>query len=89
MKQIKDARGYAYDLVDNGFVSEETMLTACLHYMSQDEVLDMLEKNEMILEEDEEDDDPEDCFDYELEAEVFADAMKEAYYNFMRARDGA
>lgn len=84
---MKDARGYAYDLVDNGIVSEETMITACLQYMSQDEVLHMLEVNEMLPEDEE--DNPEDCFDYELEAEVFGDAMKEAYYNFMKARDGS
>lgn len=86
---MKDARGYAYDLVDNQIVSEEAMITACLQYMTQEEVLHMLEANEMILDEEDEEDNPEDCFDYELEAEVFADAMKEAYYNFMKARDGS
>ena len=36
----------ALELVEMGMVSAESMLVACLKYMSQDDVKDMLEANE-------------------------------------------
>lgn len=43
----KDPRSFALELVDNGFVSAESLLTAALMYMSTDEVRDMLDSNEL------------------------------------------
>ena len=54
-----DYRDRAIELVDDGMVDPMMMLTACLTYMSQDEVKDMLTINE-LLDEDEDEDDFED-----------------------------
>ena len=40
-------RDVALELVDNGMVSAEQMLTMALKYMSQDDVEDMLDCNEL------------------------------------------
>ena len=48
-----DYRDKAYELVEDGLVSADTMITACLKYMSQDEVKDMLHHNELLIDEDE------------------------------------
>ena len=53
------ARDEALDLVENGIVSAEAMLTMCLKYMSTDDVADMLDCNELssrFADEDDEDD---------------------------------
>jgi len=44
---MTDFRDQAVELVENGMVDSMMMLTACLKYMSQEEVADMLEINEM------------------------------------------
>ena len=69
-----DPRSFALELVENGFVSAESLLTAALVYMSSDEVRDMLDANELSprFEEDYNDDedadeeerDPMDDFNY-------------------------
>ena len=40
-------RDYAVELVENGLVSTDTIITACLKYMSHDDVRDMLDCNEL------------------------------------------
>ena len=42
-----DSRDQALEMVDEGLVSAESMLTMCLKYMSQDDVEDMLDCNEL------------------------------------------
>jgi len=57
MKRKPDARDKALELVEEGIVSAENMLTMCLKFMSTDEVEDMLDTNELserFLEEEEE-----------------------------------
>ena len=51
-----DYRDFAIELTEEMNLSEKDMLVACLKYMSQDDVKDMLEANEypMSCEEDEE-----------------------------------
>ena len=54
-------RDVALELVDNGVVSAEQMLTMALKYMSNDDVEDMLDCNELserFLYEDEDDGQP-------------------------------
>jgi len=46
-KHIPNARDEALELVENGFVSAEDLLTMCLKYMSTDDVADMLDTNEL------------------------------------------
>ena len=47
MKYDTDSRNTALELVDNGMVTAQEMLTMCLKYMSTDEVSDMLDTNEL------------------------------------------
>jgi hypothetical protein len=42
-----NSRDEALELVENGVVSAEAMLTMCLKYMSTDDVEDMLDCNEL------------------------------------------
>jgi hypothetical protein len=42
-----NSRDEALELVENGMVTAEAMLTMCLKYMSTDEVEDMLDSNEL------------------------------------------
>ena len=57
------ARDEALDLVENGVVSAENMLTMALKYMSTDDVADMLDCNELSSRFMDEDDDEEDYED--------------------------
>jgi hypothetical protein len=53
-----NSRDEALELVENGVVTAEAMLTMCLKYMSTDDVADMLDCNELsdrFLEDDEPD----------------------------------
>jgi hypothetical protein len=43
-----DYRDEAIELVEDGMVDPMMMLTACLKWMSQDEVRDMLNANELL-----------------------------------------
>lgn len=54
-----DPRGYALELVEEG-VSVDTLLTACLKYLSHDDCRDMLDMNELSPRFDEEADDDDD-----------------------------
>jgi hypothetical protein len=46
-ENMTDFRDQAVELVEDGMVDPMMMLTACLKYMSQEEVADMLDINEM------------------------------------------
>lgn len=39
-----------YEMIENGLVSEEFVITMCLKYMSEDDVKDMMEANEILSE---------------------------------------
>jgi hypothetical protein len=57
---MANARDKALELVEDGMVSAEDMLTMALKYMSTDDVEDMLDTNELsdrFLEEDDYEDD--------------------------------
>ena len=57
MRMAPNARDTALELVENGVVSAEDLLTMALKYMSTDDVEDMLDTNELsdrFLEDDEE-----------------------------------
>jgi hypothetical protein len=47
MTRMENARDKAMELVEDGMVSPENMITMCLKYMSNDEVSDMLDANEL------------------------------------------
>jgi hypothetical protein len=46
------------DMIDEGVIDRDLVITACLKYMSEDDVQDMMEANEFI-EEQYEDDEPD------------------------------
>jgi hypothetical protein len=55
---MANSRDVALELVDNGLVTAEAMLTMCLKYMSTDDVEDMLDCNELserFMDDDEDD----------------------------------
>lgn len=39
-----------YDMVDDGLLSADSVVTMCLKYMSEDDVKDMMECNELLEE---------------------------------------
>ena len=45
------------ELIEDGMLDRDTVIMACVKYMSEDDVKDMMEINEFILEEDEDEDD--------------------------------
>ena len=47
MNRPTNSRDEALELVEEGMVSAEDMLTMCLKYMSTDDVEDMLDCNEL------------------------------------------
>ena len=47
MRRPTDSRDKALELVEEGIVSAEYLLLACLKYMSTDDVEDMLDANEL------------------------------------------
>lgn len=55
------------DMIDEGVIDRDLVITACLKYMSEDDVQDMMEANEFIEEqfEDEEDGQPDEAQEWE------------------------
>jgi hypothetical protein len=79
---MTNARDKALELVENGMVTAEDMLTMALKYMSTDDVEDMLDANE--LSERFEDEDDFDCDDgddgYALSSAGFGTDEDYGYY---------
>jgi len=70
------SRDEALDLIENGTVSAEDMLTMCLKYMSTDDVADMLDCNELSKRfSDEDDGQPS----WEQEWEDFGECYSDEY----------
>tara|TARA_R100000808_G_scaffold5051_8_gene15651 strand:+ start:2893 stop:3051 length:159 start_codon:yes stop_codon:yes gene_type:complete len=42
-----------YDMIDEGLISNEYVVICCLKYMSENDVQDMMECNELIYDEEE------------------------------------
>jgi hypothetical protein len=59
---MRDATNRILELVEEGMLDRDTVIMACLKYMSEDDVADMAHANEFFLDE-EEDEDYEDCDD--------------------------
>ena len=53
-KQTRKATNKLLELVEEGLLDRDTVIMACLKYMSEDEVADMAHCNELIVEEEEE-----------------------------------
>ena len=52
----REYTGKLLELIEDGMLDRDTVIMACVKYMSEDDVKDMMEHNEFILEEDEDDD---------------------------------
>lgn len=50
-ESVRDATDRIYDMMDEGILDAETVVTACLKYMSEDEVADMAQANEFFYDE--------------------------------------
>ena len=68
---MTNARDKALELVEDGMVSAEDLLTMCLKYMSTDDVADMLDCNELsdrfLEDEDDYEDDGQPSWEQEWE----------------------
>jgi hypothetical protein len=53
MSDIRKATNKLLEMVDNGLLSPTTVITMCLKWMSEDDVKEMCEANEIDLDEDE------------------------------------
>ena len=53
---MRDATNRILELVEEGMLDRDTVIMACLKYMSEDDVADMAHANEFFLDEDEEED---------------------------------
>ena len=47
------------DMIDNGLLTESMVVNACLSYMSESDVQDMMESNDWLDDEDSDDEDEE------------------------------
>ena len=54
---IRKVTNYLYDMMDNGAIEPRALAEMCLQYMSEDEVADMAQSNDLILEDEEGDED--------------------------------
>tara|TARA_R110000782_G_C14496032_1_gene377948 strand:- start:303 stop:485 length:183 start_codon:yes stop_codon:yes gene_type:complete len=45
---MENSRDFAMDLIDRTYETHESLLKACLSYMSTDDVTDMLRSNECL-----------------------------------------
>ena len=48
------------EMVEEGLLDKDTVILACVKYMSEDEVADMMHANEFLYQEEEEDEDQQD-----------------------------
>ena len=46
--EVRQFTNIAYDLIDEGVLSKDLLIQCCLKYMSENDVKDMLECNEII-----------------------------------------
>ena len=49
---MRDKTNKLLEMIENGEISKDTVIMACVKYMSEDDVADMMEHNEMIEPED-------------------------------------
>ena len=60
---MREATNRILELVEEGLLDRDTVIMACLKYMSEDDVADMAHANEFFLDEDEEDEEEDEEWD--------------------------
>ena len=53
------------EMIEDGMLDRDTVIMACVKYMSEDEVRDMMESNEFVPEDDEDDGQPDSYTEYQ------------------------
>ncbi len=56
---MREATNRILELVEEGLLDRDTVIMACLKYMSEDDVADMAHSNEFFLDEDEDEEEDE------------------------------
>jgi len=54
MKKPREMTCRLLEMIKEGLLDKDIVISACLNYMSETEVIDMIERNEFIEDEDEE-----------------------------------
>jgi hypothetical protein len=54
-----------YEMIEDGLIDRDLVITACLKYMSEDDVQNMMEANEFIEEQYEDDGQPDEAQEWE------------------------
>ena len=57
MADVRQATDRILEMVDEGVLDKDTVIMACLKYMSEDDVADMAQMNEFFYDDEESDDD--------------------------------
>jgi len=57
MADVRQATDRILEMVDEGLLDRDTVIMACLKYMSEDDVADMAQMNEFFYDDEESDDD--------------------------------
>ena len=57
MADVRQATDRILEMVDEGVLDKDTVIMACLKYMSEDHVADMAQMNEFFYDDEESDDD--------------------------------
>jgi len=59
MADVRQATDRILEMVDEGVLDKDTVIMACLKYMSEDDVADMAHSNEFFINEEEYDEEDE------------------------------
>lgn len=59
MKTVREATNKLLELIEDGILDRDTVIMACVKYMSEDDVADMCHSNEFFFDDDEDDDEEE------------------------------
>ena len=60
MTDVRQATDRILEMVDEGLLDRDTVIMACLKYMSEDDVADMAQMNEFFYDDSESDEDDDD-----------------------------
>lgn len=49
MRQPRECTNKLLEMIEEGLIDKDTVIMACLNYMSEDEVTDMMRVNEFLI----------------------------------------
>lgn len=71
-----------FDMIEDGMISYQKVAEMALAYMSESEVHDMMEKNELLIEDEEDEEDEDDEYDEEFWKMIEQDEEDRIYTEF-------